>query len=163
MNIDEYKKLELKLWANVTKTLNCWEWNRGLGSHGYGQVYLRRGKPLLAHRVSWEITNGQIPKGLYVLHKCDNKKCVRPDHLFIGTQKDNIRDMFKKGRANTRQARGDNNPNIKISDAQVKEIKEKYIGGTRQNPGNALLLAKEYGITRNLVYQIKNGKARCLV
>lgn len=80
----------------VDKT-GCWIWQRAMMRNGYGQK-LYRGKFDGAHRVSWLIHRGEIPRGIFVLHRCDVKKCVNPDHLFIGTQKDNILDMTMKGR-----------------------------------------------------------------
>ena len=93
------KTLEEFFWARVVKSDNCWEWTGKKQSSGHGQVILHRGaKQLGAHRVSWEIHNGSIPKGMYVCHKCDNPSCMNPDHLFIGTNLDNIKDMWAKGR-----------------------------------------------------------------
>jgi hypothetical protein len=86
----------------------CTPWLAGRSKNkGYGRVHSggHKGKLLLAHRVAWELTNGPIPKGLCVLHKCDNKLCVNPDHLFLGTNKDNTEDMIRKGRH--RCGRGD--------------------------------------------------------
>lgn len=80
----------------------CWLWGASLKEGkcgGYGQLKVN-GKEVTAHRVSYMIHKGPIPKGLYVLHTCDVRSCVNPDHLFLGTQKDNIHDMMKKGRAN---------------------------------------------------------------
>ena len=84
-------------WRKVTKSDGCWEWTGSCGAKGYGQVGVK-GKNLRTHRVSWELTNGKIPEQLIVCHHCDNPKCVRPDHLFLGTNKDNTQDMLSKGR-----------------------------------------------------------------
>lgn len=76
----------------------CWNWVGSKRAHGYGQVYFN-GKPARkAHRVAWELTNGKIPNNLCVLHRCDNSSCINPDHLFLGTQLENIQDMINKGR-----------------------------------------------------------------
>ena len=149
-----------KFWSLVDKTQSCWEWTRSTGSHGYGQYYVEPSKPLAAHRYAWTATFGKIPDGLFVLHKCDNKKCVRPDHLFLGTQKENMRDMCNKGRHSKECSKGDDNPNTKISDADVIEIKKRWIRGTRQIPGNALALSIEYGVTRARIYQLASGRSR---
>ena len=85
-------------WAKVRKTIGCWEWC-GSRKGRYGNLTVKR-KNVLAHRFAWEITFGPIPRGLFVCHHCDNKKCVRPDHLFLGTHNDNMHDMVIKGRHN---------------------------------------------------------------
>jgi len=78
----------------------CWEWRASKNCHGYGRFKLegRRHEARGAHVVAWILTYGQVPHGLCVLRKCDNPGCVNPNHLFLGTQKDNIHDMIKKGR-----------------------------------------------------------------
>lgn len=85
----------------INKSNNCWEWQKPL-SEGYGTFYLRsvKGKSITmrAHRFSYEWHVGIIESGLFVLHKCDNRRCVNPDHLFLGTAKDNYDDMVRKGR-----------------------------------------------------------------
>lgn len=80
-------------WLKVTKTDTCWLWTGRRDKNGYGKV-----GAALSHRVFWELHNGHIPDGLYVLHHCDNPPCIRPTHLFLGTQADNVRDMAAKGR-----------------------------------------------------------------
>lgn len=75
----------------------CWAWTGGCQSGGYGVLHTKD-KTWLAHRFSWTFANGSIPEGMQVLHHCDNPPCVRPEHLFIGTQKDNLQDMARKGR-----------------------------------------------------------------
>lgn len=82
----------------------CWLWRTGLGPTGYG-AFSVRGVQTSAHRASWIINMGRIPKGKSVLHKCDVRNCVNPEHLFLGTQLDNVRDMHAKGRA--RKVSGD--------------------------------------------------------
>lgn len=90
-------KTEESFWARVHKTEGCWFWESTKNHNGYGIVSRRAGNTL-AHRVAWTLTHGEIQDGLYVCHKCDTPPCVNPDHLFLGTQKDNVQDMIKKGR-----------------------------------------------------------------
>lgn len=89
-----------RFWAKVEKTPTCWLWTAS-GHGGYGKFYVARDRPRVrAHRFSWELEHGPIPEGLDVLHECDTPPCVRPSHLFLGTDEDNVRDMIEKGRQN---------------------------------------------------------------
>jgi len=99
------QSLETRFWQLVEMIPfhTCWEWIGAQTRFGYGQ-FRSNGIVRGAHRVSWEIHNGPIPGGLWVLHHCDNPSCVRPDHLFIGTRTDNMRDAFRKGRGNVAPA-----------------------------------------------------------
>ena len=94
--------VEQRFWAKVDKESpnGCWEWTAGLNGAGYGQFTMWPASPVRAHRFSWELRHGPIPDGLCALHRCDNRPCVNPDHLFLGTRGDNIRDCFSKGRGN---------------------------------------------------------------
>jgi len=89
--------LEERFWPKVDKTGDCWLWTGWRNDEGYG--YIRDvGRIVRAHRASYELTQGAIPEGMMVLHKCDNPPCVRPDHLRLGTNGDNMIDMYSKGR-----------------------------------------------------------------
>lgn len=87
------QRLDLK----TVKGKGCWEWTGAMGDYGYG-IILYKGKRFAAHRLSWIVRVGEIPEGMCVLHKCDNKQCTKPSHLFLGTQADNMRDCYSKGR-----------------------------------------------------------------
>ena len=87
-----------RFWARVTTGPGCWLWSGATKNGRYGYVQFR-GRIWAAHRVAWHLTHGEIPPGLVICHKCDVEQCCRPDHLFVGTQADNMRDMREKGRA----------------------------------------------------------------
>ncbi|MDO7847580.1 HNH endonuclease [Hymenobacter sp. M29] len=90
---------EQRFWGMVRKKEGCWEWTGYKNPKGYGYLMVKAGKPTGAHRFSYELHKGPIPKGLFVCHTCDNPVCSNPDHLFLGTVKDNTQDMVKKGRS----------------------------------------------------------------
>jgi hypothetical protein len=88
-----------RFWLQVVKTDGCWLWTGAIDSNGYGKFALPRPwRRVAAHRVSFALHNGELEPGKFVCHACDNPPCVRPDHLFLGTQSDNMRDMLRKGR-----------------------------------------------------------------
>ena len=89
-----------RFWAKVARgsTSECWLWLGGISSTGYGSIKRSGGARITAHRASWELHRGPVPDGLWVLHRCDVRRCVNPAHLFLGTRLDNIRDMDAKGR-----------------------------------------------------------------
>lgn len=94
---NEKTKRKIKKFTYINTRTGCWEWQKYKNELGYGYTSYR-GKQLKAHRVSWIVFRGEIPSGVCVLHKCDNPKCVNPDHLYLGSMKDNVRDMMERGR-----------------------------------------------------------------
>lgn len=117
---------------------------------GYGQFRASRTDPRyaprLAHKLSWIFSFGPIPPGLSVLHKCDNRKCVNPSHLFLGTQGDNIKDMVKKGRG----CYGERNAMAKLTETQVIEI--------HSDKRRTFIIAREYGVSSSVVSNIRKEK-----
>lgn len=85
----------------INEHTDCWEWTRSTNNVGYGMFRYRKGLMRTAHRVSYEMHKGPIPDGMIVCHTCDNPKCVNPDHLWLGTRRDNYNDMVAKGRSKT--------------------------------------------------------------
>ena len=112
------RTVEQRFWAFVERTTTCWLWKGERTERGYGK-FRHAGKNKRAHRVSWEMHYGPIPKGMCVLHSCDNPPCIRPKHLFLGTRKDNTWDAIRKGRATTTYMPGEGNRYAKLSRLNV--------------------------------------------
>ena len=134
----------------VEKSKDCWNWIGMIGSkkHGYGAMKVN-GKRIKSHRLSWELHCGRIPKNLCVLHKCDNRKCVRPSHLFLGTLADNMYDRKKKGKYGI----GEKNPASKFTEIQVKKIIKLY----RQDGLTAKVVGKMFNTSEAYIWRIVNG------
>lgn len=111
--------IKQRFWKFVNKSTpgGCWEWTGGKDRAGYGRIRLSN-KSELAHRLSYELHIGKIPAGLKALHKCDNRKCVNPNHLFAGTRKQNSEDMVAKNH----QTKGERHPKAKLTERDVIEI-----------------------------------------
>ena len=154
------KDLAVGFWECVDKTPgfgpkgDCWTWIGNRQSNGYGTISVNcKHKP--AHRVSWELANGEIPDGVFVLHKCDVPLCIRPDHLFLGDQQANVSDCINKGRFKfLGEHKGEEHPRSTLTDAQVLEIRRRYTGRF----GECLELAKEYGVSRPVINRVINNK-----
>jgi hypothetical protein len=148
-----------RFWGKVQKTdspNDCWEWRAGCFQNGYGCIKIDNVSKG-AHRIAYEITFGKISSNLYICHKCDNKKCCNPNHLFQATHQENMNDMYRKGRDN--HLRGDKNPKHKITDAQVGEIRKRYAPHGRGGESGRKL-AKVFGVSFQLISQIIHGKNR---
>ena len=150
---------EYRFWVRVEKTRRCWWWKPTKKSNTRG-IFCAAGHRYQSSVYSWILHNGPIRNGLYVLHTCDNPACVRPDHLFLGTQKENLQDCLKKGRFNhgSRGSRGELHPLARLSESDVREIRRRYVKGTgRYNRGNSLQLSREYGVCTAEILQIAKG------
>jgi len=157
-----------RFWSKVTKTPTCWRWTAACSGRGYG-VFKYRGRQDGAHRVSWLLTFGEIPDGLQVLHRCDNRWCVRPDHLFLGTQEDNMQDASRKGRMSRhggsafgdRNAsrkypgirRGEKNGQAKLTRGESREILQLCAQGVTQKD-----VARIFGVSQTTISLITRGK-----
>jgi len=129
----------------------CWLWAGVILDNGYGQIRVDN-KKWLAHRLSWSLNKGEIPGGALVLHRCDVRACVNPDHLFTGTHQDNINDCIAKGRYPNKG--GDTAPYRKLTGDGVLAIREAMDRGETQ-----AAIAERYGISRQNVSAIKRGKS----
>lgn len=144
--------IDQRFWMRVKKTATCWLWMAGTSKRGYGM--LARGAHasgmVYTHQFSYELHIGTIPAGLYVLHTCDNRRCVNPAHLLLGTLQDNHRDMMQKGR----NARGESHGHTTLTEEQVRAIRARYAaGGISQRQ-----LAREYRVSPDTLSSIVRRK-----
>jgi hypothetical protein len=145
----------MRFWRFVEKSEGdgCWLWTSCRVRSGYGAFGVN-GKKLAAHRVSYEMHFGPILDGLWVLHRCDNKHCVRPDHLFLGTHEDNMRDMASKGRAVAPNRGCELNTRAKLSDQTVAVVRQRADAGASTSE-----LAREFGVDRTTIRSIRRGRS----
>lgn len=153
-----------RFWSYVEKTDTCWEWKSTI-IHGYGQMWFQ-GKQHRAHRLSYQFAYGDIPTDMFVCHACDNRRCVRPDHLWLGTTDDNMADMVAKGRSKKGETnpshiaggayqRGERNGRSKLTPDQVLEIRRR---GTPYTRTICSELATEYGVSHTAIRYILKGR-----
>jgi hypothetical protein len=144
--------LKQRFEAKVQVTPGCWPWigslGGGTGDGRYGSIK-HLGKVMAAHRVSYQLHVGEIPHGLHVLHRCDNPRCVNPDHLRLGTHLDNMRDMYSKGRR--KAATG-----LRCGSAKLSDEQKLFIVQTQRPAGD---VAPELGVTARRVNQIRRAAA----
>lgn len=140
--------VDVRFWGHVQKQEGdgCWLWDGATYHDGYGAFGLTPHMMRRAHRMAWELTHGPIPAGLVVCHRCDVRLCCRPDHLFLGTVKENQQDMATKGRS----TKGEKNRAAKLTDAQVRALRLEYAQG-----GITMYrLAKNHGLNNQHVWKI---------
>lgn len=141
-----------RFWSHVdiTNLMECWNWTACLGNRGYGRFRLDK-RSVLSHRQAWLLVKGEIPAGLWVLHKCDNRRCVNVSHLFLGTHSDNMADMMSKGRH--AEPKGELHPQAKLKDDMVLEIRAMAKQGITYST-----LARKFGVSRGLIGNIVSRK-----
>lgn len=141
-----------RFWSKVDRSGDCWVWTAGKNGRGYGKFNVGYTR-FYAHRFAFLLTFGAIPDGMVVCHRCDTPSCVRPDHLFAGTQQENLRDMAAKGRhpshAHPHLVRGEQNGFSKLSDDQVREIRARVAAGESRR-----LLSIEFNTTQTNISNI---------
>ncbi len=148
---------EKRFWSHVDKSPglgpngDCWEWSASCNKCGYGAIGVGN-RVLRAHRAIWIATNGHTD--FLVLHKCDNRKCVRLEHLFVGTQLDNVIDMVKKGRHKNTAFIGEDNSQAKLSCDKVKAIKSMLALGISQ-----MDVARKFGVSNSAISLISLGRS----
>lgn len=142
---------ETRLYKYIEKTETCWLWTGAMDKDGYGlfSTYWPK-KQNRVHRYLFELFNGPVPDHMNVLHKCDVRRCCNPDHLFLGTHLDNIKDMDKKHRRVNASQKGSANGESKLTEDQVIKIRNEYptTGETMKEIG------ARYGVTKSNIAQI---------
>jgi len=147
----KFRPIPIRFNEKIDKSGDCWLWIGACNKDGYGQLLVDR-KPKSAHRIAWELENGTIPDGMSVCHKCDTRNCVRPDHLFIGTHGDNIRDCYRKKRhpCVKGEYNADRNPSAVLTWDQVREIR-------CNNTDSHSSLGRRYGVSHQTIRAVRLG------
>lgn len=143
------KTLAERLYSKTRTMPNgCIEWIGAISSTGYGSILHSRGRRISTHVAAWELKYGPVPKGKFVLHKCDNRPCINTDHLFLGTAKDNGEDMAKKRRSTW----GERDPMAKLAESDIEAIKQ--LAGTMSQRA----IGEKFGVSDGNICMILGGK-----
>lgn len=160
-----YKSLDQRLaeYAVEIPEAGCWIWTGYSNTDGYGVACMTIDgvkKNRLVHRLVYAHFVGPVPDDVLVCHRCDTPSCVNPKHLFLGTPQDNVDDMMRKGRFDPgpRDNTGERNPNRKISEQEVRQIRERYVRGARTGSGAVSNIAADFCLHRTSVQRIVSGK-----
>jgi hypothetical protein len=151
-------EFKIRFFSKVKKTDKCWNWTASSRGNGYGAIKIN-GKVIDAHRASWKIHFGEITDGLYVCHKCDNGMCVNPEHLFLGSHSENMKDAYKKQRISPptigrfKDGHKPSNRTIK-NESELMIIKNKITNRT----GSLKSLAQEINLPEQLLKDISCGR-----
>lgn len=153
----EREHIKDRLKSRVLIQDGCWNWQGSIcPCTGYGKISVHD-RPIGTHRLSYELFCGPIPRGMSVLHKCDNRRCINPDHLFLGSQVENVRDMWNKGRGVKPPTHfGVSNSNATLTDGQVDQLRSEYASKKIKQRD----LAKKYGISQSTVWRLVHGITR---
>lgn len=152
------RSLAERFWDKVDKksSSECWNWTAAKNENGYGIIGKggRKEGVMRAHILSWEIENSRkLPAGMVICHRCDNRACVNPNHLFADTQKVNMQDCSAKGRIKNGDQRGENNGSAKLSARQVRSIKKSFVPHRMTRK----MLAQRYGVSESAIKKIVSG------
>lgn len=154
-NLDDHDAAKFAAKVGQRGPDECWEWQAFVCPRGYGRFSAGRGRArriVLAHRVAFVLGHGVVPAdpAVQVCHRCDNRRCCNPAHLFLGTPKDNMDDMTAKGR--DVRLPGERNGNARLSEAQVRDIRARVAAGEKHRD-----IAKAVGVSKSLVTNVTSG------
>jgi len=153
-------KREKRFWDCVAFGIGnaCWLWTKTKNDNGYGVTNFK-GHRTTSHRISYILTKGKPPEGMVVMHSCDNRLCCNPAHLSVGTQKENIQEMHKKGRAGDTRNFGHKNGTTKYTDAQCQEMRRLH----KEEKMTQTAISKKFGLAQSHVSRIIRGENRKVI
>ena len=153
MNIQDYFDVEDAFWRKVDKGSDCWMWQGLVVKQGYGKHNIKRVQKS-AHRIAWVLANRKpIPDTLFVLHSCDNRACCNPDHLRLGTHRDNMNDARLRGRMVASRSRGFDHYNSRLKAEDIVDIRSRFAAGDMMPT-----IMIDYDTTKTTVFNLIHGK-----
>lgn len=154
--MNKQRSVYYRYWNKVDRkgANECWNWKGVRTRAGYGQIRVD-GKMVYTHRFAYQNWRGDIPDGMFVCHKCDNRSCCNPNHLFLGTPADNTADMIKKGRDSRPIFKGEAHGSAKLTEVDVMAIKKRLTAGGESQKA----IAADYGVRQQQISHINTGKS----